>query len=149
MYNLIFLFLLSGFSQEVNAAISDPLTERFWWTWSGDTLGVLEVPSHFKVSHDEYGEGVVFTLSYPDSSYILLHFGGDIYLPFLEGPAYAVDSTFKKGSTTIQIGHVKGKSLYWREESRAGLINLLFCNVRKNMLPLFEKALATFQPWKR
>jgi hypothetical protein len=146
---LVFVFILSSLAQRGNVAAGDSAAERYWWVWSGDTLGVLEVPSHPKVVHDEYGEGVAFTLSYPDSSYLILHFGGDIHLPFLDGADYAVDSTFNKGSATIRVGHIKGKPLYWREESREHLINILYCNVTKARLPLFENALATFRPWRR
>ncbi len=148
MYNLIFVFLLSGLHQSGNVAVGDSAAEKYWWVWSSDTLGVLEVPSNPKVLYDEYGEGVVFTLSYPDSSYLVLHFGGDIRLPFLDGPDYVVDSTLNKDGATIRVGHIKEKALYWREESREDLINILYCNVTKARLQLFENALATFQPWR-
>ena len=109
-------------------------------------MGILDVPSHFKESQHQYGEGVVTMLSYHDSSLIELQFGGDIRLPLLSGPEYILDSTAVQKGRHIRFGHMENSKRAWQEDAMVHMMNITFFNVRRNMIGLYEKALSSFVP---
>jgi hypothetical protein len=125
------------------------LVEFVWRSKSNRELGKILVPPGYIESTKTYTEGVQTKLGYPDGSYIILHKGGMITLPFLKAPEYEVIKSGKSTSRLVREGRVRGTELFWREENSYGVwppLNLAFANVPKAEVNLFENAIASFKP---
>lgn len=125
------------------------LVEFVWRSRSNQELGKILVPSGYTESTKAYTEGVQTNLGYPDGSYIILHKGGMITLPFLKPPDYEVIKSHKSSSKIVREGRERGTGLFWREENSYGVwppLNLAFASVPKAEVNLFENAIASFEP---
>ena len=116
----------------------------YTWAVAGDTIARIEVPKGFKENNWEYGEGIVTNLTYADSSYIVLHFGFNMSLPFLKSPEHLIYNEEKKSDRTIRYGRIQHTKLCWREENLYPIpINIAFSRVPANKLKTFERSLAS------
>ncbi len=110
-------------------------------------IATIQVPSGYKEETKSYAEGVQTTLTYPDGSYIILHIGGMIKLPFLTEPTHRVDKKQVLADRIIRSGRVKNTEFFWQEENSKGVwppTNIGFTNVPKERVGLFRKSLRTF-----
>ena len=136
---LLFLFVISIYSQNTK---SIELVE-FTWIWATDTLGVINIPPDFNKANWHYGEGLVTTLTYDDSSYILLHLGGNMQLPFLDEPDYKVLYKKEYDNKTVRKGKVD-KNLFWCEYSFINMTNIAYSKVSDEKIELYNKSLDSF-----
>jgi hypothetical protein len=142
----IFVFLISPTD---NHSVSQEENIQYYWIWT-DTLATITIPSGFKEQKSEYGEGIVTILSYPDSSYIILHFGFTMSLPLLKSPEHLIYGTRSTPERTIRYGRLKHSRFRWREEHFNVLpMNIAFSNVNPKLLKTFEKAFSTFSVLKK
>jgi hypothetical protein len=98
-------------------AMSQPQreTESFVWRYGDFTFGTLQVPSGFTTETQNYKEGIVTRLYYPDGSCLLLQRGGMYRVPMFQDPEHIVDFSRKFSERTIRRGHYKGTSEVWGE----------------------------------
>jgi hypothetical protein len=118
------------------------------WKNKNRRLGMIKVPVGYKEETLSYTEGVKTTLTYHDGSYIVLHVGGMIKLPFFEGPKYPVTKWRRERHRIVRSGKMLDQELFWSEESSVGVwppTNIGFSNVPKNRVKIFEKALTSFR----
>jgi len=114
-------------------------------------IATIKVPAGYKEETKSYVEGVQTILRYPDGSYIILHLGGMIKLPFFTEPEHEVCERRQSATRIIKSGKVRNLELFWREENSLGVwppTNIAFTNVPKDRLKLFEKSLRSFMPAK-
>ena len=98
----------------------------------------LPVKKEFIEKHWFYGEGVITTLSYPDSSSITLHLGFSIKLPFKEEPEI-IDSV-ECVDYVERSGKTNGKN--WKERNYKHIpFNIIYDNVGDREKELFERSL--------
>lgn len=110
-------------------------------------IAIIKVPAGSKEETKSYVEGVQTVLTYPDGSYIILHIGGMIKLPFFTEPAHQVCEQRQLTNRMIRSGKVRDTELFWREENSIGVwppTNIGFTNVPRHRLRVFEKALRSF-----
>ncbi len=136
----LFLIVISIYPQN---AKSNELT-KFTWLCGKDTLGVINIPPNFKINNWQYGEGLVTTLTYKDSSRIILHFGGTIHLPLLDTPFYKVINIKRHKDKTIRKGIVDDSNLFWCEYNFKDLVNIAYAEVPNSKIKLFNSALSSF-----
>jgi hypothetical protein len=118
----------------------------FYWTFAGDTLASINVPPGYQKTDWEYGEGIATTLKYPDSSFIVLHYGFTMSLPLLKSPHHLVYAETRSHDRTIRFGRVQNTRLRWREESLSDLpINIGFSGVPSAQLKTFDRALKSLK----
>ena len=104
------------------------------------TLGKIEevylsIPKNYKQSHWHYGEGVVTTLGYSDSTYISLHIGFTISKPFLKYSAN-IDSVSNE-IKIVRSGILN--NLYWKEVNYNELpISVFYENVSASHKEFFD-----------
>ena len=98
----------------------------------------LPVKREFFENHLMYGEGIITTLSYPDSSSITLHLGFSVKLPFIEEPAI-LDSV-ESEDYIERSGIIKGKN--WKERNYKKIpLNILYQDVGDKEKEIFELSL--------
>lgn len=110
-------------------------------------IATINVPAGYKEETMSYVEGVKTVLTYPDGSYIILHVGGMIKLPFFTEPEHEVCERRQLPNRMTRSGKVRNAELFWREENSIGVwppTNIGFTNVPKDRLELFEKSLRSF-----
>ncbi len=110
-------------------------------------IATIKVPAGYKEETTSYVEGVQTILKYPDGSYIILHVGGMIKLPFFTEPEHEVFERQQLSNRMIKRGKVRNTELFWREENSIGVwppTNIGFTNVPKDRLKLFEKSIRSF-----
>jgi hypothetical protein len=90
-------------------------TESFVWKYGNITFGTLQVPSGFTDETQNYTEGIVIRLHYPDGSCFLFQRGGMYRVPMFQDPEHIVDFSRKVSERTIRRGHYKGRSEVWGE----------------------------------
>ncbi len=123
------------------------LTEYVWRS-KNRQLGRILVPPGFTEETKAYTEGVRTTLTYPDGSYIVLHVGAMIKLPFFTEPQHKISGWRKLSNQVVREGKVRDTELFWREENSYGVwpsTNLGFTNVPRSRVKIFENALASFK----
>lgn len=111
------------------------------------SIATIQVPAGYKEETYSYVEGVRTTLTYPDGSYIILHVGGMIKLPFFTEPEHVVSKRQNLPNRIVRYGKVHNTNLLWREENSVGVwppTNIGFTNVPKERRALFVRALRTF-----
>lgn len=133
-------------------------TELFVWRYNGSILGFLDVPRGFTSDTDNYREGIVTTLHYPDGSSIILQRGFMYRIPLFQDEKDVLDSSAVKSGTTVRRGHYKGKRECWGEidykppvktveKAFLGIIgpNLGYAHVPRKRADEFFRALESFR----
>jgi hypothetical protein len=124
----------------------------FKWQHQRQALGNIQVPPGYKEETKVYAEGVLTVLTYADGSYIVLHTGGMIKLPFFTEPEHQARQEQILPDRIIRSGKMRNLELFWREENSQGVwppTNIGFTNVTKERLKLFEKSLRSFVRTKK
>jgi hypothetical protein len=124
------------------------LLVEYVWRNKNQQLGKLLVPPGYSEDTKSYTEGVRTTLTYPDGSYLILHVGGMIKLPFFSEPEHEVSKWRKLANRVVREGKVRNTELLWREDNSYGVWppnNLGFTNVPRSRVKIFEDALASFK----
>ena len=98
-------------------------TESFVWKYGNLIFGTLQVPSGFTDETENYREGIVTRLRYPDGSIFILQRGGMYRVPMFQDPDHLVDFSRKISNQTIRKGHYKGQSDVWGEVNYNPQIN--------------------------
>ena len=136
-----------------SAQISDTTLVKYNWRGMGEYKAELLVLKDFKESNNYYGEGLITTLRYQDSSYIIFHIGGLIQHPFFnpnKDTNINVTDSIKIDNGILRKGIRKDKELYWREESlQSGWINIGYGSVKVTKLKLFDKSIDSFAIMKK
>lgn len=101
-----------AFAQKI---ASFPKTETFVWRYDTLTLGSLEVPTGYTAETENYLEGIVTRLSYPDGSSLVLQKGGLYRIPMFQDPEHVLDSSKPEEARTVRRGHYRGRSRCWGE----------------------------------
>ncbi len=148
---LIILIVVSfGFGQKTKR---EKFVDYVWKYEESILLEEVEVPVKFKEETRNYREGIISYLKYKDDSYIILHRGGMMKLPFFaERDGYTTETKEEFADRTVRCGKSKNKQLYWCEVNfrrtaetiKAGLpfpSNFAFDKVKKKNLKLFKEAL--------
>jgi len=148
MKPLFTIFLIVGLVSFVFGQKESDQSESFWW----QNVGSIEVPRGFTKEYYNYREGSIFTLKYEDGSFIRLHKGGLMRLPFFqEGEEFEVEETKDFDDWIWRCGKRKNTELYWceinfkRSRDLIFLPNLSFADVKKEKLELFKAALKSFK----
>ncbi len=116
--------------------------------YSNNKLARLVIPKGFKEHHWHYGEGIVTTLTYSDSSYIVLHNGFTMRLPLLDEPDYQLSKEMEWKDRIIRTGTTKNTNLVWREDhfnnEQKDVLHIAYGKVPVEKIDLFNKALDSF-----
>ncbi len=145
---LIVLILASSAVLWTDALGQDSLVTYTWSSSNGDSVATINLPPGFEVSSNwEYGEGIVTTLSWTDSSEVILQMGGNLHLPLLDSRDLLIqDSTQSRLGTSKRGKHV-GRNLYWREDSiYSSWYNVAYDAIPANRVSIFDRAFSTFKP---
>ena len=122
-----------------------PIVDYCW----GDTIAFLKVPSNFKEHNWHYGEGTMTTLTYPDSSRIFLHIGGNMTVPWLWKDDYLVYESQMIGEVEIRNGRKKGTQLFWREVVFSGMMNIGYEGITKQQIKAYDQSIDSFVLYKK
>jgi len=132
------------------------------WEYQGVVHGTIQVPPGFKAETNNYREGIITHLRYPDSSYIVLQHGGMYRVPMFQDSEYVIKRTEELSDRTIRTGAIKGSEKLWREDnlkkmpSSGGDLhplfyffppNIAYDKVPQNRVEFFNDALDSFD-WK-
>src|SRR5215472_12047748 len=90
--------------------------EEFVWTFSGQLVGRLNVPTGFVVETYDYREGIVTTLRYSDGAYVVLQAGGMYRIPLFQDKENKLISSRELSMRTIRVGQFTSTELWWRED---------------------------------
>jgi hypothetical protein len=140
------LLLLFGLTTQAQS--QDSLC-AFRWSWSnGDVVADIRVPIGYRIaSSREYGEGMVTTLVWRDSSTILLHVGGVMTLPLLERTTHTIEDSLAVPHGYSERGSGTVGDLFWREDALyGGWYNIAYESVRSRRRVLFDNSLRSFVP---
>ena len=134
--------------QTITIIGKDSTFMKYKWKGIGEYRAELLVPNNFHENHEYYGEGIITTLRYRDSSYIFLHIGGLVQLPFFnankDNNLNLIDS-IKIDNEISRKGIQKDKKLYWCEKSmQGGWINIGYGSVKPTKLKTFDKSMDSF-----
>jgi len=119
----------------------------FKWARKNQTIATIQVPTGYVEETESYREGLKTMLTYPDGSYIILHIGGMIKLPFFAEPRHQVREKQILHNQIIRSGNVQNTKLFWREANSQRTwppTNIGYTNVPANRLRLFEQSLSSF-----
>src|SRR5580698_3978505 len=94
-------------------------TERFVWQYGTHELGTLDVPSGFTADTENYREGIVTRLRYPDGSCLVLQRGFMYRIPMFQDPEHISDFSKKLIDKTVRRGHYDHKPEVWGEDDYA------------------------------
>lgn len=113
-------------------------------------LNDVKVPANYKEETKNYREGIISYLKYKDGSYIVIHRGGMIKLPFFaEESFYTTESKEKLEDRVFRCGKSKNQRLYWCEVNFKRAVgipfptNFAFDKVKKEDLILYKESLKT------
>jgi hypothetical protein len=130
------------------------------WSYQGTVHGTIQVPPGYKEQTENYGEGIVTHLRYPDGSYIILQHGGMYAIPMLRDSEYLVSKVDEDTNRKVRRGPVATTPLRWREDNlkrdpqKRNQIhplfymfppNIAYDKVRKDKGDVFDKALDSFE----
>ena len=82
--------------------------KSFVWIYGNSDLGTLRVPTGFRAETENYREGIVTRLRYPDGSYLMFQKGGMYRVPMFQDPQDILDFSKVEDATTIRRGHYRG-----------------------------------------
>jgi hypothetical protein len=106
----------------------------------------LRILKNYNQNHWYYGEGVITTITYPDSSLITLHCGFNTKIPFFDGPDYFVEEIIVLDNYIIRKGTNMKSKLYWEERNfKQEPINIAFDYVPKEKINVYQKVLDSIQ----
>jgi hypothetical protein len=155
-----FLTLIINAFPQVNEQKLPTRTEKFVWRYGSHELGTLEVPNGFIANTENYTEGIVTRLRYPDGSCFVLQRGFMYRIPLFQDPENILDFSKKKIDRTIRRGHYKNKTEVWGEvdytspklgHPEASIFEMISPNIGYEHVPRgrskeFVKALESFSP---
>ena len=104
-FSLLFMSTL-----QVTTIHSQRAIETFVWRYGNLNFGTLEVPRGYLAETQNYTEGVVTRLCYPDQSCFVLQRGFMYRIPMFQDLDDIMDFSKKSKEKTIRRGHYKGKS---------------------------------------
>jgi len=110
----VLIVSVNAFSQ-VPGPRQPPQTEKFVWRYGGHELGTLAVPRGFTAETENYREGIVTRLRYPDGSCFVLQRGFMYRIPLFQDPEHILDSSEKISGKTVRRGHYSDKPEVWGE----------------------------------
>src|SRR5262249_45633647 len=120
------LTVLSGQSQARKNLV------LYSWSHEGALHGTIQAPPAFKAETQNYREGIITYLRYPDSSYIVLQHGGMYHVPMFQDSEYVVKGTEERADRTVRTGSIKNSERLWREDNLKKMPS-----ARGNLHPLF------------
>ena len=142
MNSKIFALLIVTFSLISFILPKDDLV-KYIWKLGNITRGTINVPVNYKESNLFYGEGIITTLTYQDSSTIVLHFGSNMTIPFCDGSEFIATDSSYVNHIKIRSGYnIKNKSV-WRE-CNYPLYNIMYYSVPSENKELFNLVLNSF-----
>lgn len=103
----------------------------------------LYVLPDYKIKNWFYGEGIVTTLFYEDSSSIILHSGFTMSMPLLRLPEHILKDERKDSHKISRIGNTVD-NLLWREDHRLDVvppINICYTGVISEKKNFYDEAL--------
>lgn len=125
-------------------------TILYRWVFDGDTLASIKIPSGFKENQWKYGEGIVTTLAYPDSSFFAFQYGVDIRLPLFKSPDHLTRTTKETSRMTIRSGSLNHSRLLWCEKTFKKIpMSIGFSRVSPASFKIFNESLSTFRLTKK
>jgi len=161
------ILLLAGFSTLWGKDEAKLVLVPYTWEYGATVHGIIQVPPGYKAETENYREGIITYLRYPDSSYIVLQQGGMYRVPMFQDPEYLISKTEDRADRVIRTGSIKGSDKLWREDNwkrqpideRPGeqsphplfLLfppNIAYVKVTKDKRDLFNKALNSFD-WRK
>jgi hypothetical protein len=151
----VFLSILAlGFAISAHAQSDvDSLTVYEWLGPDGDAhfatvTARIEVPSGYSSNHNYYGEGVITTLTYPDSSQIILLCGTTIEAPLLPKNR-PIQKKYERSGRKIWRGQDPDGRTYWREEQLKDqspfVVTAGYTGVKEKKKDVFNQALVSLQ----
>jgi hypothetical protein len=129
------------------------------WNYNGDVHGRLWVPNGYKAETENYREGIVTHLRYPDSSCIVLQHGFMYGNPMLSEPQFVVNKKGERDDRSVRSGSIRGTDLFWREDKIKRISpkgkkihslfqvlppNIAYKEVSKDRVDLFNKSMESF-----
>jgi hypothetical protein len=111
------VLIVSGnaFPAQIPGPKRPPRAEKFVWRYGGHELGTLDVAPGFTADSENYREGIVTRLRYPDGSCFVLQSGFMYRIPLFQGPKHILDSSEKMSGRTVRRGHYPDRSEVWGE----------------------------------
>ncbi len=159
--------LLSGSSALLGQGPTQKDLVPYSWEYKATVHGTIQVPPGYKAETENYKEGIITYLRYPDSSYIVLQHGGMYRVPMLQDPEYLINNTEDRADRVIRTGSIKGSEKLWREDNLKKQPidrlsgnqslhpffylfppNIAYDKVPKDKRDLFNKALNSFD-WRK
>ncbi len=125
------------------APIKWPGMESIISTFENNITIWFYAPTGYHVSNQNIGEETIITLSYPDSSKIILRHGSPFDTPILKPSEYIAENVYKDNTRESESGIIKD-SLYWREDKILNPrfpVSICFTDVPNISKKLFEAAL--------
>jgi hypothetical protein len=120
---------------------------------------MIGVPPGYSAETNNYREGIVTRLKYPDSSCIVLQHGGMYTVPMLYQIQYVVASKENRDDRTVRIGSIDKTDRFWREDNLKPRIaqgdqtvsffdvfppNIAYEQVSRGKVDLFNQSLDSF-----
>jgi len=157
------VLLLSGISALLAQGPTEKNLVPFSWEYGATVHGTMQVPPGYKAETENYKEGFITYLRYPDSSCIVLQHGGMYRVPMLQDPEYLIKKTEDRADRVVRAGSIKGSIKVWREDNLKKRPidrssgnqtlhpffylfppNIAYDKVPKDRRDLFDKALNSF-----
>jgi len=106
----------------------------------------LLIPKDYKQDHWYYGEGVITTLLFSDSSLVTLHFGFTMKIPLLDEQEYLLNNKEELKDYILRKGINTKSKLFWQEHNYTGIpINIAFSNVTKEKIAVYQEVLKSIR----
>jgi hypothetical protein len=145
-------------SAQVNGPTKPTQTEKFVWRYGARELGTFYVPTGFTAETENYREGIVTHLRYPDGSCLVVQRGFMYRIPMFQDPEHVLDSSEKLDAKMVRSGHYADKAEVWGEvdyaprrptRPNASIFDTLSPNLGYEHVPRrrgeeFARALATY-----
>lgn len=147
--SLLLIFILS---QTILAQSDSTKYKIYKWTGKNAETKIqvfeieLKIPKDYEQDHWYYGEGVVTTLQFSDSSILTLHCGFTMKIPLLDEPEYSVNFMSDLEDYILRRGINKKTKLFWEEHNYKGKpINLAISNIPKDKITLYQNVLKSIK----
>jgi len=111
------ILLISIFSATFTQSKFSEDLVLYTWTYNEYIHGTIWLPKGYIAETNNYTEGIITYLRYPDSSCIMLQHGGMFTIPMLFDSQYFVIKNEERNDRKVRAGTVKGMDLFWREDN--------------------------------